>query len=188
MRIIKRDNIEMELPKILDEIQDGVVFIHPTDTIYGLGCDATNQEAVAKINELKGRNQKPFSIWVPSLDWVYQNCVVNADAERWLEKLPGPYTLILTLKNKDAIASNVNFELETIGIRYPNHWFGEIVKEYGNPIVTTSANKAGEHFTTKLEDLDPDIEKEVEFIVYEGEKKARPSRVVNVETEEVRER
>jgi L-threonylcarbamoyladenylate synthase len=185
MKVIVRDDLEIELPEVLSKIKQGDVFIHPTDTIYGLGCDATNEAAVAKIQKLKGRNGKPFSIWVPSLDWIRTNCVVNDKVETWLEKLPGPYTLILKLKYKDVIATNVNHGLDTIGIRYPDHWFGKVVEKYGTPIVTTSANKAGEAFMTKIENLDQEIEIGVSFVVYEGEKKLRPSRVVNIENEEV---
>tara|TARA_Y100000310_G_scaffold306937_1_gene348533 strand:+ start:826 stop:1041 length:216 start_codon:yes stop_codon:yes gene_type:complete len=70
----------------------------------------------------------------------------------------------------------------------PDHWMQELVEELGVPIVTTSANKTGKEFMTSLENLDPEIKRGVKFIIYEGEKKARPSRLVNLADEKVTER
>jgi L-threonylcarbamoyladenylate synthase len=118
---------------------------------------------------------------------VKENCVINSKAQEWLDKLPGAYTILIP-QQKQVIAKNVAPNKKVIGIRYPHHWFSEVVRICGFPIVTTSANKAGEPFMTRLENLDHDIENKVEFMIYEGEKKARPSKIVNVEKEEVKER
>ena len=76
------------------------------------------------------------------------------------EKLPGPYTFIVKLIKECPISKNINPKDNTIGIRLPNHYIIDIVKEVGNPIITTSANKHGEKFMTSLENLDQDIVKE----------------------------
>ena len=76
--------------------------------------------------------------------------------------------------------------VDTIGIRIPNHWFTPFVEELGLPIVTTSANKVGRMFMTSIEDIDPEIKNNVDFIIYEGEKKGRPSNIVHLEKEKRR--
>ena len=189
MEVLTKTELRFRFDEILERITKGAVFIYPTDTIYGIGCNALNKESVEKIRLLKmGRPTAPFSIWVPSLDWVQENCIVTKKAEEWLAQLPGPITLILELKNNKAIAENVAPKIKTVGIRYPDHWFGKVVERLGLPIVTSSANKTGEPFMTSLENVEPDIEKGIDFMVYEGPKEGKTSKIVHVEQEEVRER
>lgn len=188
MEILTLSEVRLRLEEICTKIKAGNIFIHPTDTIYGLGCNALNMKAVQKIRELKQRPETPFSIWVPSLEWVHQNCLINKEAEQWLQQLPGPYTLILKLKNKKAIAENVNSGLPAIGIRYPDHWFRKVVEKIGVPIITTSANKAGQKFMTAVEDLDPEILPYVEFMISEGEKKGHASKIIDLTTGKIKER
>ena len=113
MRVIDFDEIKHEKEAIADLIITGSVFIHPTDTIYGIGCDAQNSGSVKKVRKLKGRAANPFSVIAPSLDWVNENCIVTRQGEEWLDKLPGPYTLIFKLKN-NCVAKEVNPNLKTL--------------------------------------------------------------------------
>lgn len=180
MRILNKDEYRVNKGRLMNEIEQGAVFIHPTDTIYGIGCDATNPEAVNKIRDAKQRKTQPFSVIAPSRDWVRANCEVTPEVEKWLSKLPGPYTLIVKLKNKNAVAREVNPDKETIGIRRPDHWISELATELKKPIVTTSANIVGHSFMTSIDDLNPDIKKKMSFILYEGEKKGTPSSIVDL--------
>ena len=86
------------------------------------------------------------------------------------------------------VARNVAPGKETLGVRLPDHWFTNVVNDVGVPLVTTSVNKAGERFMTDKDNLDSDIEKGVSFLIYEGEKKARPSKVIDLVKGEVKER
>ena len=185
---LTKAELQSHFVEIAKRIKKGAVFIYPTDTIYGLGCNALDQKAVEKIRNIKERPTNPFSIIVPSKEWITENCIVTKEAKEWLKKIPGPYTLILKLKNKNAIAKNVNQSEETIGVRIPDHWFSNVVQKLGFPIVTTSANRSGKPFMTSLEDLDPKIKEGVDFIVYEGEKKGRPSKIVNLVEGKIKER
>ena len=187
MQVLSKEEIIMRNEEVKAKIADGIVFIHPTDTIYGLGCDATNADAVAKIRSLKKREDDPFSVIAPSKKWIKENCEVNEEAETWLKKLPGPYTFIMKMKNKEAIADNVNPGISTVGVRIPNHWVKDVVKDLGIPIVTTSANQTGKDFMTSMDNLDPEIKKGLDFAVYEGEKKGRPSKLVHLEGDGVKE-
>ena len=94
-----------------------------------------------------------FSVIAPSKGWIKENCELNGKVEQWIEKLPGPYTLILRLKNKDVIADNVAPGLDTVGIRIPDHWFSEVACMLDMPLVTTSANVVGDEFMTRAEAL-----------------------------------
>jgi tRNA threonylcarbamoyl adenosine modification protein (Sua5/YciO/YrdC/YwlC family) len=180
MEVITKEQVRIAKDEIEGRIQNGEIFIHPTDTIYGLGCNAENSKAVIKIRDVKGRDQKPFSVIAPSKQWIIDNCYLSNEEKKWVAKLPGPYTLILKLKNKDCIASETNMGLDTIGVRIPAHWFSEIVRELGIPIVTTSANMAGQDFMTSIDNLDPKIARKTDFAIYEGEKKGKPSTLINL--------
>lgn len=181
MRVLTRSEMETQFSDHQASIEDGAVYIHPTDTIYGLGCDATNADAVKKVRDAKQRTQNPFSVIAPSKGWIAENCFLSEEAKRWIEKeLPGPYTLILKLKTPDCVAHNVTFGKDTLGVRIPAHWFSEVVAKLGFPCVTTSANKTGERFMTSQEDLDSDVANHVNFFISEGEKKGRPSTIVDL--------
>lgn len=180
MRILNFDEFKMEKDSIVQSILDGAVFIYPTDTIYGLGCNAQISSSVKKIRELKLRAMNPFSVIAPSIEWIKENCAVTKEAGEWLEKLPGPYTLILNLKNSQCIAREVNPGLKTLGIRMPKHWISRVVAETYIPIVTTSVNRSNEDYMTSLEDVDHTIMGSVDFILYEGKKDGRPSKIVDL--------
>lgn len=171
------------------------VFIYPTDSIYGLGCDATNPELVDKVRHLKKSNLQPFSVIVPSKDWVKENCVISKDQKKYFDALGSKveingeahsFTLILKLKNKNAVAPNVIQGNYTIGVRLPDNWFSDIIAEFGRPVVSTSANPTGENFMTSIDDLSSSLKKGVEFIVYEGEKKSVPSTVINLTESDIK--
>lgn len=171
-------------------IKEGALFIYPTDTIYGIGCDARQDDAIQKIfdiKESKGKRQLP--VIAPSKDWIRKHCIINTVAEDWLKKLPGPYLLILALK-KDSRYYNSKFFQDTIGIRIPNHWISEFANYFEIPLITTSANKTGEYFMRNIDDLNHDIKMACKFIVYDGEIQGRPSTIVNLakETPVIRER
>ena len=179
MRVLNFEDIKVEKNEIIESIANGKIFIHPTDTIYGIGCNAELSSAVKKVRQLKGRASNPFSVIVPSKQWVKENCAVTKEAEEWLDKLPGPYTLILKIK-KNCVAKEVSQGLKTLGIRIPNHWIRNIISEANVPFVTTSVNKSNEDYMTSLEDMDPEIKSGVDFVLYEGKKEGKPSRIVDL--------
>lgn len=177
---ITKEQLLKEERKYLSLIKKGAVFVYPTDTIYGIGCNAQVSSSVRKIRDLKGRPTSPFSIIAPSTMWIRQNCVITKGAEKWLAKLPGPYTLILPLKDKSCVAKEVTGGQPTLGVRIPDHWISKLVATLGVPIVTTSVNKTGMQYMTSLEDMDNRIKVNVDFIVDEGSKKGKPSTIVQL--------
>jgi tRNA A37 threonylcarbamoyladenosine synthetase subunit TsaC/SUA5/YrdC len=147
------------------------------------------------VRKLKKSTLQPFSVIAPSKEWVYQNCIVEEAHKPYVENLgkklsiggkKNCFTLILKLKNKNAIAKNVNQGVDTIGVRIPEHWISDIIKELGVPIITTSANPTGENFMTSLDDLNDSIKEGVDFVVYEGEKHGSPSTIVHYDDDNLK--
>ncbi|MFH1590117.1 MAG: L-threonylcarbamoyladenylate synthase [archaeon] len=184
MEILTKSEFISKKQSMVRKLRESV-FIYPTDTIYGIGCNAEDEELVMTIRNLKKRFEMPFSVIAPSKEWIHENCFVDEKAEEWIDKLPGPYTLIMKLKNKDVISPEVNLGKDTIGIRIPDNWFSEIVASMGVPIVTTSANVSGNDFMTAIEDLSPSIKKGVDFFVDVGEIRGRPSTLVFLDKKEL---
>jgi L-threonylcarbamoyladenylate synthase len=167
----------------------GNIFIYPTDTIYGIGCNAQNGELVRKIREIKGRPRSPFSVIAPSKRWIMENTECR---EEWLDVLPGPYTLILKLKNKECIASDtigsdtIASDIVTVGVRIPDHWFAKIAEDLNLPIITTSVNGSGEPPMTCIDEIPESIKKHVHFAIDEGTLDNEPSTIVDCTGDEPR--
>jgi tRNA threonylcarbamoyl adenosine modification protein (Sua5/YciO/YrdC/YwlC family) len=177
MKILSKSEALKKKKWLVQAIKKGLVFVYPTDTIYGIGCNATNRSAVARVRELKERVEKPFSVIAPSKKWVRENCFLTREAKTFLRnKLPGKYTMVLELKKKNVVAENVNAGRSTLGARIPKHWFTEIVKKAGTPFVTTSVNKSGEKNAQTLDELKAFA---ADAIIFEGVKKGKPSEIIS---------
>ncbi|MCK4997848.1 threonylcarbamoyl-AMP synthase [Candidatus Pacearchaeota archaeon] len=159
----------------VEDIKNGAIFIYPTDTIYGLGCDATNLESVKIIKKLKYRDKdKPLSVIAPSLDWILEHCIVGDEV---LEKyLPGPFTLILKKKDENFLKDVSSGD--SLGVRIPDSEFTELVKRAGVPFITTSVNFAGEPFAVKISEIDSKIMDAAEIVIGVGQLDGRPSTLV----------
>ncbi len=144
---------------------DGLV-IYPTDTLYGLGCNALSQKAVDKIYALKKREAgKPLSIIVADFPMLLEYCTVSSAQERILHALlPGPYTFILPLRKKLPVSPSLS-----IGIRVPEHMFmRQVAKELKMPIVSTSANVSGQKGASELRELDAGVASAAGLIIDGG--------------------
>lgn len=160
------------------------VFIYPTDTVYGIGCDATNGVLVEKIRELKQRENMPFSVIAPSKEWIEQVCEVDELAQEWLDKLPGPYTLILRIKDHIKLPRKVTCGAETLGVRIPDHWISACVAELKKPIITTSANVHGENYMRTSDDVPDSWRHKIPFMIEEGELHNKPSTIIDLSGKE----
>lgn len=183
--ILTKEEVRLKLEELKEDISKGAIFIYPTDTVYGIGCNAKDEDAVKRLRELKERPDNLFSVIAPSVGWIRDNCSITEKGKNWLEKLPGPYTLIFNLKNKKCIASPVNMGENTLGVRIPDHWIKDFVHDLGMPIVTTSANKAGEICMTDIEDLNSKLKNACRFIIFEGKKEGSPSDIINLTKDDV---
>lgn len=165
---------ESEISEEILERLKNEVFIYPTDTIYGIGCDATNEKLVDEIREIKNRDDKPMSIIAPSKEWIIENCV--CDKELVDKYLPGPYTLLLEKKNKDFLSGVSATGL--LGVRIPDNSFTSVLQKLEMPIVTTSVNLSGESFANSVAEVNPIISSRVDLIIDAGELSGVPSTLV----------
>ncbi len=165
MQLLNKQQSLDRKEEIISAIKSGMIFIYPTDTIYGMGCDATNSDAVKKLREIKNRESKPFSVIAPNKEWIIKNYALpKSDC---LDILPGPFTLIFNKGELSEVAPNVFFGALP-GVRMPNNWFTEIIKEVGIPFVTTSVNITGQKNMETLEDVPKDFLENVDYVIYEG--------------------
>lgn len=154
MELIRLDgkNTEAAAKKAAEALRKGGIVAYPTDTLYGLGVDPWNREAVERLKALKGRERKkPISVIVPDVDHIRACAEMNETAEALAEKfLPGPLTLVMTAKRmpEDVMLQG------TIGIRVPNDPFClALGRAFGHPYTTTSANKTATSVPTTADEL-----------------------------------
>ena len=122
-------------------LKRGGLIVYPTETLYGIGADATNPKAIEKLTEYKERPLgKPYSVAVTDQKMAEEHVELNSAAKNlYKEFLPGPLTIISRGKHK--LAKGVESEAGTLGIRIPDYKLtAEIVKKFGKPITATSAN------------------------------------------------
>jgi len=163
------------MEKIIQLIKQGKIFIYPTDTIYGLGCNALNKKSVEKIKNLKKRDKnKPLSIIAPSKSWIHKH--TTADKKLVDKYLPGKYTLIL--KKKDKKFLNYISSTEYLGIRIPDNDFCRIIQSSGVPFITTSVNLSGKPFAKSIESINKKILRKVDVIVNSGKLSGKPSTII----------
>lgn len=132
--------------QVVETLRDGGIVIYPTDTVYGMGCDIHNQKAVERICQLKGLNPRKInlSFICYDLSHISEYAKVDTGTFKVMKKaLPGPFTFLLNASNK--VPKILNTNKKTVGIRIPDHSIPrQIVKELGNPIITTSVKDEDE--------------------------------------------
>jgi L-threonylcarbamoyladenylate synthase len=127
-------------------LRAGGLVSFPTETVYGLGADATNDRAVARIFEAKGRPHfNPLIIHLPSLEAVERYAVLEGDALRLADAFwPGPLTLVLPLREDAGLSPLVSAGLPTVAVRLPDHALArKLLAAAGRPIAAPSANPSG---------------------------------------------
>jgi len=171
------------LSTIAHEIIHGKVVIYPTDTIYGIGVDACNPEAVERVFQVKQRDPaKPLLVLVNSVEMAAQIAAsIPPAALPLIEKFwPGPLTIIF--KAGPAWTSKLTAGGGTIGIRYPRHEFClKILELCRRPITSTSANISGEKEPRTVRDVVESFESKVDLIVDAGDLPSeKPSTIVDM--------
>jgi L-threonylcarbamoyladenylate synthase len=135
-------------------LKSGGLIVYPTETCYGLGADATNLQAVKKVLQFKGeRKNKPILIAVADQKMAEDYVEINEIAENYYRNfLPGPVAVVS--KSKNIAAPGIESPNNTIGIRIPDYPLAlKIIKAFGNPITSTSANTTGKKTPYSLADV-----------------------------------
>lgn len=176
--------LRTEIEKALAVLKDGGVILYPTDTVWGLGCDATNEQAVAKINAIKGRAEDKSFIILLDTDAKLQSYVTEIPdvAYDLIEYADNPLTLVFPdAKN---LARNVINIDGSVGIRVAKHDFcQQLIQRFRKPITSTSANLSGAPTPLFFDDITEDIKEAVDHVVdWEQELKTskKPSTIMKL--------
>jgi len=170
---------EEDIQKAVETMRQGGVILYPTDTVWGIGCDATNREAVAKVYQIKQRDDSKALI-----------CLVDSDArmQRYFRQVPDvAWQLIDSLKETDAkpttlildgainVADNLIADDGSLGIRITNEPFSKaLCYRFQKAIVSTSANISGEPAAQNYRDIDPRILEAVDYVCWSRRQEHNP--------------
>ena len=190
IRLYEENPDPRRVRQIVDILRDGGVIIYPTDTVYGLGCDITNQRAVEKICKIKGINPKKhnFSFVCADLSNIAQYTrVISKPVFKMMKKgLPGPFTFILEASSQ--VPKILHSNKKTVGIRVPNHGVPKaIVEELGQPILSTSIYDEDEiiEYSTDPELIFEKYQNQVDVVIDGGYGANIPSTILDCTGEEV---
>ena len=177
------EDLKTEIENALAVLKKGGVILYPTDTVWGIGCDATNAEAVDKVYSLKKRNEEKALI-----------CLVSdfRMLEQYIEEVPEVAYDILNHSNKPTtivydkpvrVADNLVGSDETLGIRVTKDKFCEqLIRKLRKPLVSTSANISGEETPQSFSQISPEILKGVDYVVnlHQSKVTAKPSAIIKL--------
>lgn len=158
--------MKSEIERSLKHIKDGSIIVYPTDTIWGLGCDATNHDAVEKVYKIKNRSEsKSLIILVDGIEMLeaYIDTVPKV-IRKYIEKGTKPTTVIYL--HPQGLASNVVAKDDTVAIRIvKNDFCKALIKSFGKPIVSTSANFSNQPSPSNFDEIDPLLLEKADYIV-----------------------
>lgn len=182
MKLLKatKENIRLAA----ETIRKGGLVIYPTDTVYGLGCNPFNINAVKRVFEVKGRTGKPLPVLASSVEDAEKIAEINEKALKIAKAFwPGPVTLILP--KKPNLPSLVTSNQESVGVRVPNHEIAlELIKLSNGLLIGTSANKTGEESPKTAEEAARQIGEKVDIVLDGGKTPlGTPSTVVDLTAE-----
>lgn len=166
------DGFEQQaIEKAVTLLQRGELVVFPTETVYGIGADAQNPYAVAKVFEVKGRPRfDPLIVHIGKKEWIYNIAKeVPEIAVKYIERFwPGPLTILL--KKKELIPDIVTAGLETVGIRMPSHNVAlRLINGLGRPVAAPSANPFGYISPTKALHVKAMFDKTIDLVLDGGD-------------------
>ncbi len=160
------DNINTEVHNAFEVIQNGGIILYPTDTVWGIGCDATNVEAVKKIYALKQREETKSMIVLMNGEKMMYNVFKDIPETAWqiMDLSEKPTTLILDRPRN--VATNIIAEDQTLGVRIVKEPFCfKLMERMKRPLVSTSANITGMFTPKSFKEISPEIIKGVDYVV-----------------------
>ena len=157
---------ENDITQCVNTLNNGGLILYPTDTVWGIGCDATNAEAVMRVYQLKQRDDsKALIVLIDNADHIDHYVVdVPAIARELIDVAVKPLTIIY--EGAYNLAPNLLGDEDSVGIRIPNDEFcHQLCARFGKPIVSTSANVSGKPTAKTFADIDPAIVNGVDYAV-----------------------
>lgn len=168
-----------EITAAVAAIRRGDLVVYPTETVYGLGANALDPEAVERVFEAKGRSrEKPLSMALPELSAAAEYTRMSDRERAFCERfLPGPVTVLV--ERTDRVPDVLVDGRTRVGIRVPDHGLARELARRTGPITATSANRSGEPSARRVEEIDPAI-RESAVVLDGGETSGGESTVVDV--------
>ena len=166
---------EQDIRRAVETLRQGGVILYPTDTVWGIGCDATNAEAVKRVYEIKQRDDSKALICLVDSDARLQRYVRQVPDVAWqlIDCCDRPTTLILD--GAVNLAPNLIADDGSIGIRITNEPFSrELCYRFQKAIVSTSANISGEPAAQNYRDIDPKIIEAVDYVCWSRRQEHQP--------------
>ena len=172
-----------EVHKAYEIIKEGGIILYPTDTVWGIGCDATNAEAVAKIYKLKQRAETQSMIVLMNGEKMIYNVFKDIPEVAWqiIDLSEDPITLVLDKPRN--VAANLIAPDQTLGIRVVKEPFCfKLMEKMKKPLVSTSANISGQPTPKSFKEISPEIIKGVDYVVNLHREKiaGKPSTIIKL--------
>jgi tRNA threonylcarbamoyl adenosine modification protein (Sua5/YciO/YrdC/YwlC family) len=171
--------------KAVEILKSGGVIIYPTDTVYGIGCDIFNKEALDRVYSIKhDAGTKLFSFICPDLKNISKYARVSDFAYRSMKKLlPGPYTFVLPAARE--VPKKLWTKRDTVGIRVPDNNIAlTLVKELGNPIISTSVTNRKGEILYNPEEIQAIFNSQVDLMLSSGPLNGKPSSIIDLSKDE----
>ncbi|WP_435155781.1 L-threonylcarbamoyladenylate synthase [Haladaptatus sp. DFWS20] len=176
-----------DIEQAVSAVRDGSLVVYPTETVYGLGTDALDPDAIERVFEAKGRaREKPISLAVPDVDSALSYVrPTKREREFMNEFLPGPVTVLC--EKRDVVPDELTAGRSRVGVRIPDHELAlQLLRRVApTPITSTSANVSGRASVMHVDDLDTEIRDAAAVVIDGGETGGTGSTVVNVERGEI---
>ena len=177
--------LQDEIKKAVEVMRQGGVILYPTDTVWGIGCDATNPEAVKRVYEIKRREDSKALICLVDSDARLSRYVRNVADVTWdmIEMAEKPLTIIFD--QAVGLAPNLLAEDGSVGLRITKEEFSkELCFRFQKPIVSTSANISGEPTAQTFDEISDEIKNAVDYIVKynrQCKEKHKPSSIIKID-------
>lgn len=176
--------LQDEVKKAVEVMRNGGVILYPTDTVWGIGCDATNEEAVKRVYEIKRRSDSKALICLVDSEARLTRYVRRVSDVTWdmIELTTKPLTVIYD--NATGLAPNLLAEDGSVGIRITKEEFSkELCFRFQKPIVSTSANISGEPTPQTFDEISDEIKNAVDYVVKYSQRckeKHQPSSIIKI--------
>ncbi|MFC7071103.1 L-threonylcarbamoyladenylate synthase [Halobaculum lipolyticum] len=172
---------DADVERAAEAVGAGDLVVYPTETVYGLGADATDPRAVERVFEAKGRpRDKPLSVAFGDVEAALSLLPATDRAARFARAfLPGPVTVVVA--RGDALPGELTGGESRVGIRVPDHETARALAAAAGPITATSANRSGAGSVRRVADLDPRVRERAAVVLDGGETPGGESTVVDPE-------
>jgi len=172
-----------EINKAIEVLQSGGLLLYPTDTVWGIGCDATNEDAVRKVYELKQRGDSKALICLVANDFMLEKYITNVPEVAWdiIDLSDKPTTIIYDLPRD--VAKNLIAADNTLAVRIASDKFCQyLINKFKKPIVSTSANISGSPTPKSFNEINEYIFKGVDYVVNlnRDKNKSQPSSIIKL--------